>query len=72
MTQYIFSNCSRVSERLGEQAWAATAELTFPHVNQAFLTLKRLFIMEHGPCSSAAQTLMLYGVTAAWSGFGSL
>lgn len=74
MTQYIFFNCCRVSERLLEQAWAVNAGtlqcgLTFPHVNQAFLTLKRLFIVEHGPCSTAAPTLMLYNVMLAWCGF---
>lgn len=59
------------------QAWAGTAGLlqrgfTFPHVNEAFLTLKSLFIVEHGPCSTAAQALMLYSVIAAWRGFSSV
>ncbi len=57
MTQYISSNCFRVSERLGEQAWAVTAGHTFPHVNQAFLTLKRLFIMECGDCRADTNAL---------------
>lgn len=76
MTQYIFSNCSCFSERLGVQAWAVAAGLwsvrsLLPHVNQAF-ALKMLFIVEHGPCSTAAQTLMPYNVIAALSGFSSV